>query len=142
MFKKLRELFQSKVEVRTVYKIVEVQTPRPIVGWDEHTQDAVSTLTAHPGFVALVERLKLTKAQLEAKNNTQWKKDLREADFLQSGIFWCGWLQEQIDKATVKGSRRKVLDPMAEELAAFKELDSRIERVCEVPTQQDESNNY
>jgi hypothetical protein len=125
MFSKLRELFKPQI----IYKIVEVKAPRPTYRWDDHTRDAVSTLTAHPGFVALVERLGITKAQLEAKNNTQWKKDLREADFIQAGIFWCGWLEEQINKATVKGSQRQYLDPMAEELAAFKELDSRIERV-------------
>jgi hypothetical protein len=125
MFTKLRELFSPRV----VYKIVEVKAPRPILKWDQSTQDAVSTLTSHPGFVALIERLSLTKAQLKSKNDTQWKKDLREADFLQAGIFWCSWLQNEVDKATFKGSQRKYVDPMQEELDAFKELDARIERV-------------
>src|SRR5882724_4996217 len=125
MFTRLRELFKPQI----IYKVVEVKAPRPTYRWDEHTRDAVSTLYAHPGFIALVERLAITKAQLETKNNTQWKKDLREADFLQSGIFWCNWLQEQVDKSTSKGSRAKYMDPLDEELAAFKELDARIERV-------------
>ncbi len=127
MFEWLKRLFQPKV----VYKIVEVKAPRPSYRWDENTVQAVTTLTSHSGFVDLVDRLAISKAQLESKNNTQWKKDLREADFIQAGIFWCGWLQEQIDKATYKGSQRKSIDPFEEELAAFKELDSRIERVCE-----------
>jgi len=125
MFERIKKLFSSRV----VYKIVEVKAPRPTYRWDKNTQDAVSTLVAHPGFVALIERLGVTKAQLETKNNTQWKKDLREADFLQSGIFWCNWLKEQVDKAAFKGSQPTYVDPMAEELAAFKELDARIERV-------------
>jgi hypothetical protein len=125
MFNKLRDLFKPVI----IYKVVEVKAPRPIVRWDDHTKDAVSTLSSHPGFIALLDKLRLTKSQLESKNNTQWKKDLREADFLQSGIFWCNWLEEEIRKSTVKGSQRQYVDPLAEELAAFKELDSRIERV-------------
>jgi hypothetical protein len=41
-------------------------------------------------------------------------------------------LQEQVEKATVKGST-KTFDAMEDELAAFREIDSSIERVCEVP---------
>jgi len=125
MFTRLRQLFAPRV----VYKVVEIKTPRPIVRWDDHTKDAVSTLSSHPGFIALLDKLKLTKYQLESKNSTQWKKDLREADFLQAGIFWCGWLEAEVSKSTIKGSQQKYIDPLAEELAAFKELDARIERV-------------
>jgi len=125
MFSKLRELFKPRV----VYKIVEIKAPRPTFRWDENTQDAVSTLTAHPGFIALTERLAITKAQLESKNNTQWKKDLREADFIQAGIYWSGWLLEQVSKATLKGSSRKYIDPLQEEQEAFEKLNAQIERV-------------
>lgn len=125
MLERIKQLFAPRV----IYKIVEVKAPRPSFRWDKHTQDAVSTLVAHPGFVALIERLGITKAQLETKNNTQWKKDLREADFLQAGIFWCNWLKEQVDKATFKGSQPTYVDPLAEEQAAFEILDAQIERV-------------
>lgn len=125
MFERLKKLFAPRV----IYKVVEVKAPRTPYRWDQNTQDAVSTLSAHPGFIAILDRLAVTKAQLESKNNTQWKKDLREGDFLQSGIFWCNWLQDQISKATVKGSQRRYVDPMAEELEAFKALDAQIERV-------------
>src|SRR5208282_4088592 len=124
MFSRLRELFKPRV----VYKIVEIKAPRPSYRWDENTQDAVSTLTAHPGFIALTERLAITKAQLESKNNTQWKKDLREADFIQAGIYWSGWLLEQVSKATLKGSSRKYIDPLQEEQEAFEKLNAQIER--------------
>ena len=125
MFNKLRELFKSKV----VYKIVEVKAPRPSYRWDQNTKDAVSTLSAHPGFVALTDRLALTKAQIESTLKQTMHKDLRQVDFLQAGLFWSQWLEEQVSKSTTKGSTRSYVDPMDEELAAFKELDSRIERV-------------
>lgn len=125
MFNTLRELFKSRVD----YRIVEVKAPRPIVRWDNTTKETISTLNSHPGFVALMEKLSLTKAQLESKNNTQWKKDLREADFLQSGIFWCNWLQDEVNKSTSRGSIKQYIDPMQEELEAFQKLDANIERV-------------
>jgi len=129
MFNKLREALKVLFAPQVIYKLVEVPKQRPSIRWDQNVQDSVSTLSSHPGFVSLMERLNLTKTQLVAKNNTQWKKDLREADFLQSGIFWCNWLEEQVSKSTIKGSQRKYVDPMQEELDAFKELDAHIERV-------------
>src|SRR6267142_5429895 len=120
MFSKLKELFKPKV----IYKLVEVQKPRPLYRWDQNTKDSVSTLAAHPGFVALVDRLNLTKAQLESTLKQTMHKDLRQVDFLQAGLFWSQWLEEQVSKATTKGSTRTYLDPYEEELKAFKELDS------------------
>jgi len=125
MFNRLRELFKPKV----IYKIVEVAKPRPFYRWDQNTKDSIGTLSSHPGFVALTERLALTKAQLESTLKQTMHKDLRQVDFLQSGLFWSQWLQEQVEKSTAKGSVRTFLDPYEEELKAFKELDSRIERV-------------
>ncbi len=125
MFNRLRELFKPKV----IYKIVEVAKPRPFYRWDQNTKDSIGTLSSHPGFVALTERLALTKAQLESTLKQTMHKDLRQVDFLQSGLFWSQWLQEQVEKSTTKGSVRTFLDPYEEELKAFKELDSRIERV-------------
>lgn len=127
MLKRIKSFFAPRI----IYKIVEVKAPRPAYTWDQNTRDAVSTLSAHPGFIAITDRLALTKAQLESTNNRSVKKDLREADFLQAGIFWSGWLQEQVEKATTRGSSRKFVDPYDEELAAFRELDARIERVGE-----------
>lgn len=125
MFNWLRGLFTPKV----IYKVVEVKAPRPSYRWDQNTKDAVSTLAAHPGFVALTDRLALAKAQLETTIKQTRHKDLQTVEFLQSGVFWSEWLQDQVSKATTKGSTKTYLDPYEEELKAFKELDARIERV-------------
>jgi len=132
LLERIKQLFQPRV----IYKIVEVKVPRPIYRWDQNTKDAIATLSSHPGFVALVDRLNLTKAQIESTLKSTMHKDLRQVDFLQSGSFWAGWLQEQIEKATYKGSQTKYLDPMEEELKAFQELDARIERVGMDPVSQ------
>jgi len=123
-----RDWFKQPTKVVVQYKLVEVKAPRTPLRWDASTKEAVSTLQSHPGFLALCERLALQRARLETQLSHDVHKDLREVDMLQAGIYWCSWLQEQVEKATVKGST-KTFDAMEDELAAFKE----IERVCEVP---------
>jgi|SRR5271157_6507087 len=121
---------KERIVERPVYKIVEVKAPKTQLRWDNSTRESISTLQSHPGFIALTDKLALCRAQLETKNNRVYKKDLREADFLQTGIFWCSWLQEQVEQSTHLGSQ-KTFDAMDEELKAFQEINSQIERVCE-----------
>lgn len=113
---------------KIVYKIIDVKGPRIAVKWDKEIKAAVATLQSHPGFLAILDRLALQKAMLETKNNGEFHKELREVDHLQSGIFWLGFVQQLIHKASempLPGPR----DAMAEELEAFRELDAKIERV-------------
>lgn len=110
------------------YKIVEVKE-RKNIEWDKNTRDAVATLPSHPGFIALIDKLALQRQLLQSKNNTQVKKDLREADWIQAGIHWLGWMQEFVDKSTQLRTQPRQMDAYEEELAAFKEIDAQIERV-------------
>lgn len=115
---------------QVVYKIVEVRVPRNKVrAWDDNTREAVASLSHHPGFLALVERLELTKSQITSSLNFTQHKELRHVDFLQAGIFWSGWLQDFVNKATQRGSQKQYVDPEQEELEAFKVLDAKIERL-------------
>jgi hypothetical protein len=125
MFEGIKKFFTPKV----IYKLVEVKAPLQRVQWDNNTREAITTLAAHPGFVALQQRLMLQKAQLETTLTRSVHKDLRAIDYLQAGIFWSNWLQDQIEKATVKGSSRQVNDAYDEELRAFQAIDAQIERV-------------
>lgn len=127
MFTRLRKLFATPTPV-VVYKIVEIKGPRVIQKWDKETKAAVNTLQSHPGFIAILDRLALQRQMLETKNNKEVKKDLREGDFLQSGIFWLGYVQELVSKA-VDLPVSIPQDAMQEEMEAFRELDAKIERV-------------
>ena len=127
---KIMEL--PKPEIEVVYKIIEIKAPRTRIQWDKSTRDAIIALQSHPGLIALIDRLALQRAQLEAQLSHSFHKDLREVDILQAGIYWCNWLQDTIARTTRIGSTNEI-DPLADELAAFKEIDSAIERVCEVP---------
>jgi hypothetical protein len=111
-----------------VYKVVEVKAPRKSQAWTKETKDAIGTLAHHPGFIALVERLDLQRQLLKEKCATQFHKDLMELAFNQAGVFWLGFMQDTISKATQVGPRTPV-DPFEEELEGFKQLDAQIERV-------------
>lgn len=131
MFDKLKTFFTKIVYVdkpREVIKVIEVKAPRIGVKWSKETKAAVATLQSHPGFLAILDRLYLQKSLLETKNNSEFHKEMREVDHLQSGIFWLGFVQQLVHKATdmpLPGPR----DAMQEELEAFQELDAKIERV-------------
>ncbi len=75
-----------------------------------------------------MKRLNLQKQMLESKCSKEFHKDLREADYLQAGVFWLGYVQELVTKAT-KLSAATPTDAFDEELEAFKLIDSQIERI-------------
>lgn len=130
MFSKIKNALRVwlKVEPEVIYKVVEVKAPRMSQNWDKDTRDAVSTLQAHPGWVAIQDRLSLQKQMLGNKLAHEFHKDLRAIDYIQAGVFWLGYIQDQIAKASERPVNR-VVDPMQQELDAFRAIDAQIERV-------------
>ena len=129
MFEKLKKLFTTvKIQEVPVYQIVEIKGPRIITKWDNETKAAVATLQSHPGHVAVMDRLALQRQLLESKLTREFHKDMREVDQLQAGVFWLGYVQEVISKA-LQLPQHTPKDAMDEEMEAFRELDSKIERV-------------
>lgn len=110
-----------------VYKVIQVKTV-PIQAKTKEIRDAIKTLPAHPGFQALLDDLALQRQFLESKSCNEFHKDLREGDFIQSGIYWLNYVQAFVDRQT-ETPRRVERDAMAEELEAFKQIDAQIERV-------------
>ena len=113
---------------RVVYKVVEVKTPRAAQPWTKEVKDAISTLEYHPGFIALRDRLGLQREMLKTRCATEYHKEQRETDYLQAGVFWLGYIQDMIGQAT-KLNPSAPVDPMQEELDAFRQLDAQIERI-------------
>jgi hypothetical protein len=116
------------IRVQTVYKVVEIKAPRISQAWTKEIKDTVGTLSSHPGFIAITDRLNLQRQMLENKCSHEFHKDLREADYLQAGVFWLGYVQDLVAKAT-KLAPSAPVDPFDEEMAAFKEIDRQIERI-------------
>lgn len=111
------------------YKIVEVPGNRThLKGGDKEIREAIQTLSAHAGFIALTDRLNTMNSMLKSKLNAERHPDLRQVDFLQAGIYWSNWLKQEVARSTTKMPERPV-DPLAEEEQAFRELDAALERV-------------
>lgn len=125
-----REAPKPIVVEKIVYKIVEIEVPRtPLQGGDsEEMRASIATLPSHPGFQYLLKKLAVQHAALRGKLDFERHTSLAEVDFLQAGLFWSAWLDTECKRATVKYTAQH-LDPMAEELKAFQELDSQLERV-------------
>ena len=110
------------------YVVVELKAPRSTQQWSKETKDAVATLPFHPGFSALMDRVNLHRQMLVHKLATEFHKDQRESDYQQAGVYWLGYIQELVSKATAVPQAPR-LDPMQEELEAFRAIDATIERV-------------
>jgi hypothetical protein len=123
-------LGQQLVHPEIKYQIVEVDKPRPNIGWDKESRETVMTLAAHPGFICLLQKLSTQAALLKAKLVNDRHKEIKDVEFIQSGIFWCNWLQSQLTAATqrVKAEPQAAMD---EEAKAFKELNATLIRVGE-----------
>lgn len=78
--------------VEVQYKVVELE-PGVAADLDEESVKAIPALEHNPGFKAVCAKLKLQRAILQSKLDNTHHKDIREVDFLQSGLYWTKWLE-------------------------------------------------
>ena len=125
-----REWFKPTTSVVEVvkYKIVEVEKPRPHLAWDAKAREVVLTLAHHPGFELLTDRLSNQAALLKHQLETTRFASKEDFEFVQSGVFWCKWLKQQVAAATTRASQT-VVDAAKEDEEAFKELQASLIRV-------------
>lgn len=95
---------------------------------DKETAKAVAALRYHPGFVYLRERLAQQSAALDAKLHER-QTDIREVDFLQSGIFWCKWLNQQVEAITRSQTPEPAPLAFDDIQADFQRVDANLERL-------------
>lgn len=108
------------------WKIIEVERPRVIPPQEAEVSKSIATLQGHPGFQYLVEKLRIQRAQLRSALCNQRQESLTNVEFLQSGIAWTGWLEEQLQRA-VNFQEPKPLEPERTEKEAFEEIQRFIE---------------
>lgn len=63
---------------------------------DPEAKASVRSLQAHPGFQYLLAKLNLQGDVLRSSLAHDRHTSLRDVEFIQSGIFWTGWLETQI----------------------------------------------
>lgn len=96
--------FTPEVVVKTEYvplevRVVEVEKGETLPVYSDDLKRSVGTLQAHPGFLYLLQKLNAQRAYLRTTLETKRHPDLKEAEFLQSGIAWSGWLEAELKKA-------------------------------------------
>lgn len=83
-----------KNTVITRFKVIEIEKPLPRL--TEEDGRNISSLANHPGFHALLGRLKVQKGVLETMLKTGKHESLAEVSSLQAGIAWINWLDKQV----------------------------------------------
>ena len=111
------------------------ESPRPLLVEVERGQrpevpnkdlrQSIIALKLHPGFDYLLRKLRFQRAFLEAKLRSEHHKEIREVDFLQSGIGWLNWLESQIDFETNKKEAEPV-HTVSHEQKLFEEVNRSI----------------
>ena len=89
---------EPKKEVVEKFTVVELEKPTPL----EESPDsisAVASLQSHAGFIWLTRKLAIQASKLKAELENTKQEKLEDYYFLQSGVHWCKWLQQQVDFA-------------------------------------------
>lgn len=118
MFKKLVEK----------YTIVEVPQPKPQPP-DPEAAKSMLTLAEHPGFLYLVNKLKLQRHLLESKLKNDRHAKLGDVEFLQSGIFWTNWLEQQVNEQVYQARAPKAVPATNYEEELFRKVQDQLEVV-------------
>lgn len=120
-------LFESTRPKIPRYFVVEVEKGVPVA--NSKDDEAIASLKHHPGFVALANRLRLKKAALKSQLEATRHKDIRDVDFLQSGIAWLRYVESEVDTA-IGSIRNKGSRPASDdEVKWFEEIRHSIEGV-------------
>jgi len=121
---RLAELFNPKIE----YQLVEVEKPKPATEWNEDILRAIAALEHHPGFAALTERLRFQRSVLRSRLENE-KQSHEDDNFVKSGIFWTGWLDNQVKAAQSRLVKPVTLKLTPSDQELFDQINSQIEEV-------------
>lgn len=107
-------------------RIVEIEKAVRVPSFDKEIAKSVQTLQSHPGFVYLLAKLRFQHQILQDTLSTQRQTGLREVEFLQSGIAWTKWLEQQLNLSVNLQTEveRPAEDP---EIELFKESQRMLE---------------
>jgi len=107
---------------KIVYKILEVPTNATIPDFDAETQAAIRSLDSHPGFEALLNKLRLQRSLID--NNLRKQRQDKIEDY-----YWLQALEFALDYAEsfLKSEVKKIRVPKPRE--AFDEETEQFEKI-------------
>ena len=122
MFRKFLARFSKIVAV-------EVERPRPPLASDDEIREAVLSLQHHPGFQHLCNKLRWQRHMLETQLRNTRHASITDVEFLQSGIAWSRWLDDQIASEIKFQGRRVATELTAPERDALAAVKSAYEEI-------------
>ena len=96
-------------------------SPRP-------SREEFDALRANPMFQHLLGRLRAQHQMLKAQCATTRFDDIKDLAFVQSGVFWTGWLERDIALLT-QAPPRQELPPLDYEEEEFNKIFNLLEKV-------------
>jgi len=82
------------------FQVIELEKPIPKLSREDNSN--IASLATHPGFHALVGRLRLQRSMLQSALCNLPLNSLQDVYQLQAGIKWITWLDKQVTKAAGK----------------------------------------
>lgn len=97
---------------KTVYQVLEIEKPAPRLTAEDSQN--IASLAEHPGFTALLNRLRLQRTVLESVLRAQAAAgEALAAQEAAVGINWINWLDKQVQQ---QANRMQAIPRMAFEL--------------------------
>lgn len=109
------------------FTIVEIDrgTTIPVDGGKE----AAKTLSHHPGYLYLLQRLRLQRGMLETQLKRNYNSDHQVDTWLKAGIFWAEFFEREAKQEANIPSGETPRLAVDDEIAAFKELRAALTEV-------------
>jgi hypothetical protein len=79
------------------FVVVEVEAPRTREITDD-VRSSVQALAHQPGFQHLLSRCRAMRAYLKKQLVESKHASMEEVQYLQAGIYWAGWLEQEMSK--------------------------------------------
>ena len=89
-------------------------------------KEAVASLTHNPGFKFLLNKLEHVKAYLNRELVTGKHAEMKDVLYLQAGLYWAGWLQDELTKSQPKNPLH---EPYDAQFDAFNAAEAALEVV-------------
>lgn len=111
---------------KTAFKVI-VLNDRPVPMVED--EESIRSLAVHPGFVALMNRLKLQRSVLQTALDTKKHSDIRVVDDLQAGLKWLDYLQSEVNRTVNRKAEAKAVAVRPMEQQEFDKVFRLIEGV-------------
>jgi hypothetical protein len=118
-----------KSEAPLRYAIVEVPVGAIIPDYDEEVQKAIRSLDSHPGFEAVLNKLRLQKALVESALKKQKYEHIEDYYYLQAMVHGLEYTENFLKSEVKKGKTQKPRESFDIEAEQFQRISAALQMV-------------